>query len=182
MQKYFRAIAHRLKVGFSTIPSFSNWFYTVVLLLIYAAISLPVGFLSDWLQFQIISGGWIKITGVVIRAFFVPGISEELIFRVLLLPHPTENISSNIKWLWGSIGLSIFIIYHPLQTITTFPAAFATFNHPVFLLLAAFLGIACTIAYWRSGSVWTAILIHWIIVSVWLVFLGGYDKLFSLSV
>ena len=113
------------------------------------------------------------------RAFFVSGISEELIFRVLLLPHPTENISFKTKWLWGSLGLLIFIIYHPLQTITTFPAAFATFNHPVFLLLAAFLGIVCTLTYWRSGSIWTAIFIHWIIVSVWLVLLGGGDRLFS---
>jgi predicted Abi (CAAX) family protease len=179
MQKYFQAIAHRLKVGFSTIPSFSDWLYAAILLLIYAGISLPVGFLSDWLQFQVVSGGWTKITGVVIRAFFVPGISEELIFRVLLLPHPTENISLKTKWLWGGIGLFLFIIYHPLQTVTTFPAAFATFNHPVFLLLTAFLGIACTLAYWRSSSIWTAIFIHWIIVVVWLVLLGGYDKLFS---
>ena len=178
MQKYVQAIAHRLQVGFSTVPSVSDWLYAAVLLSIYAAISLPFGFLSGWLQFQVIAGGWVKIVGVVIRAFFVPGISEELIFRVLLLPYPTENIFPTTKWLWGSLGLFIFIIYHPLQTVTTFPTAFATFNHPVFLLLAALLGIACTLAYWRSGSVWTAIFIHWIVVAVWLVLLGGYGRLF----
>lgn len=181
MQKYIQAIAHRLKVGFFTIPSISDWLYVGAILLVYAATALPLGFLSGWLQFQIVSGGWIKIIGIIIRAFFVPGISEELIFRVLLLPHPTENLSLTRKWLWGSIGLFIFIIYHPLQTVTTFPPAFATFNHPVFLLLAAFLGIACTLAYWRSGSVWTAIFIHWLIVSIWLVLLGGGDRLSVIS-
>jgi predicted Abi (CAAX) family protease len=35
----------------------------------------------------------------------------------------------------------------------------------------------CTIAYLSTGSIWAAVLIHWIVVVVWLKFLGGDRRL-----
>ncbi|NJL45630.1 MAG: CPBP family intramembrane metalloprotease [Leptolyngbyaceae cyanobacterium SM2_3_12] len=61
--------------------------------------------------------------------------------------------------------------------MTIYPAAFFTFINPVFLLSATLLGFICTLAYWRSGSGWVPIIMHWVIVWVWLMFLGGYDRL-----
>ncbi len=35
------------------------------------------------------------------------------------------------------------------------------------------------IAYLQSGSLWTPVVIHWLAVVVWLLFLGGYRKLYA---
>lgn len=67
----------------------------------------------------------------------------------------------------GSHPLNIFAAGH--DTI---------FRTPVFLLSAALLGVACTVAYLHTGSLWVPVVIHWIIVAVWLVLLGGYKKLY----
>ncbi|WP_208099188.1 CPBP family glutamic-type intramembrane protease [Nostoc sp. 106C] len=134
---------------------------------------LYLGFLKfGFGQFKIEES--IKILAI---CLFTPAITEELFFRVLLLPHVTEDVSRNKKWLWGGISLVIFIVYHPLNALTAYPAGFPTFMNPVFLLQAAFLGIVCTIAYFQSGSLWPSVVMHWVIVVVWLLFFGGYEKL-----
>lgn len=50
------------------------------------------------------------------------------------------------------------------------------FLDPVFLVLVTLLGIVCTITYLKSGSVWLPILFHWLMVVVWIIFLGGWQK------
>ncbi|WP_325315277.1 CPBP family glutamic-type intramembrane protease [Microcoleus sp. PH2017_28_MFU_U_A] len=52
-------------------------------------------------------------------------------------------------------------------------------KNPVFLLLAAVLGVACSIAYLLIGSIWPAVVIHWLGVTVWLLLLGGYRRLYG---
>jgi predicted Abi (CAAX) family protease len=99
-----------------------------------------------------------------------------MFFRVLLLPQP-GNVSLITQLLCGGISLAAFIVYHPLQGLTIYPAAMETFSNPVFLFLAGLLGIICTISYFQSGSLWSAVVIHWIVVIVWLLLLGGYEKL-----
>ncbi|WP_293204846.1 MULTISPECIES: hypothetical protein [unclassified Microcoleus] len=49
----------------------------------------------------------------------------------------------------------------------------------MFLLLAAVLGVACSIAYLLIGSIWPAVVIHWLGVTVWLLLLGGYRRLYG---
>ncbi|MFB2837851.1 type II CAAX prenyl endopeptidase Rce1 family protein [Floridanema evergladense] len=80
-------------------------------------------------------------------------------------------------WFWGSLSLVLFIIYHPMNAVTFFPAGRKTFFNPIFLLLAAVLGIVCSVVYLQSGSLWLPVIIHWLVVVVWLVFLGGYKQL-----
>ena len=52
----------------------------------------------------------------------------------------------------------------------------AVFLDPSFLVLATLLGIVCTMTYLRSGSIWPPILFHWFTVVVWIMFLGGWEK------
>jgi predicted Abi (CAAX) family protease len=73
--------------------------------------------------------------------------------------------------------LTAFVVYYPLEGLTVYPAGLGTLTNPVFLLLAAVLGIVCTQAYFQSGSVWSAVIIHWLVVVVWLLLLRGYGKL-----
>lgn len=173
-----RAIAHRLEAAISTLPNLEAWLYTVALLLVFAIVALPIGFLGKFLQVEVLSASWTTIVGILATALLMPAVTEELFFRVLLLPRSTENVSASALWLWGCISLVLFIAYHPLNALSFFPRGLKTFFNWIFLLLAALLGIVCTLAYLQSGSLWTPVVIHWLVVVVWLILLGGYRKLY----
>ena len=104
----------------------------------------------------------------------MPALCEEIVFRILFLPHPTENPSIKKQIIWGVISLTVFIVYHPLQGITWNPGGSEVFMEPIFLILAALLGVMCTIAYYWVGSLWLPVFIHWLAVVVWLVLLNGF--------
>lgn len=168
---------YRLSAAIATIPDTQAWAWTIALLVAYALISLPIGFRLGFVQVEVLKGSWPLVAGIIAGSFLMPGMSEELFFRVLLFPHPTEKASLMTLWLWGCTSLFIFLVYHPLNIFAI--GHDKTFREPVFLLLAALLGIACTISYWQSGSLWPPVVIHWLIVAVWLILLGGYRKLHS---
>ena len=71
------------------------------------------------------------------------------------------------------------MIYHPVNALTFFPQGREIFFNPIFLSLATALGIACTVTYWQTGSLWIPVLIHWLAVVVWLVYFGGLKKVGS---
>jgi predicted Abi (CAAX) family protease len=171
-------IWYRLATATSTIPDFNDWQQTLIISILYGAIALPIGFKFGFTKFQPLAdfSTYIKVMAT---SLVLPAISEELFFRVLLLPHPTENASQSNQFLWAAIGLIAFIIYHPLNGLTFFPAGLKTFTNPVFLGLATLLGIACTLSYFQTGSLWTSVAIHWLVVVVWLLLCGGYEKLRS---
>lgn len=172
----------RIEQAILTIPSPQAWLYTAILLLIFAVISLPIGFYFKFLKFEWFQKPLAEATKIIIISIFTPAITEELFFRVLLLPHLTENASIIDNWLWGCLSLLGFVIYHPLEAITVYPSGFRTFTNRVFLLLATFLGSLCTIVYLQTGSLWTSVFVHWIVVVIWLVFLGGYTQLNTQSI
>ena len=100
----------------------------------------------------------------------MPALLEELGFRVLLLPHPTETIAPSKRWLFSIISWLFFVVYH----LHPFTPSF--FKMPAFLIGAGLLGIICTVSYLKSGSIWIAIAIHWVIVVGWLLFFGGLER------
>ncbi|HEY9300910.1 MAG TPA: CPBP family glutamic-type intramembrane protease [Phormidium sp.] len=169
---------HRVVTAVSTLPDAEAWLGSAALLGIYTLIALPVGFGSGFIKIDI-QKSWVVVIGVIAGSLLRPALSEELFFRALLLPHATENASPAALWLWGLGGLVIFLVYHPLNAMTFFPVGRETFLQPIFLFLAALLGAICTISYWQSGSLWPPVIIHWVIVAVWLLLLGGYQKLYA---
>ncbi|MBW4471630.1 MAG: CPBP family intramembrane metalloprotease [Stenomitos rutilans HA7619-LM2] len=100
----------------------------------------------------------------------MPSLLEELGFRVLLLPHPTEHASPTTRWLLSSLGWLLFVVYHIHPFVPTF------FRTPPFLTGAGLLGIICTLSYLKSGSIWMPVVIHWSIVVAWLLIFGGLEK------
>jgi predicted Abi (CAAX) family protease len=78
---------------------------------------------------------------------------------------------------WATLSLFLFVIYHPLNALTFFSQGRETFFDPIFLCLAAGLGIICTITYYQTGSLWLPVLIHWLVVVVWLLCFDGLTKL-----
>lgn len=174
-------ISHRCLTALSTLPDGHAWLVALSLLLAFTAIALPLGLNSKFLQPTLLPFSWRVWLSVLLVSLLTPAITEELFFRVLLLPHPSESLDGTTRILWGGIGLMLFLIYHPLNALTFFPKGRITFQQPIFLFLAGLLGIICTIAYWESGSVWPPIVLHWAIVVAWLLGLGGYNKLYAVT-
>lgn len=151
---------------------------TVALSLLLALIVLPLGLLTGFLTWDPfpVSPGQALLLGM--AAFITPALAEELLFRALLIPRSTEVTGSLTQAAWSGLSLAAFVASHPLKA-ALFSIHRYTFTHPVFLLLAAFLGGACTVSYVRSGSVWPPTLIHWASVAIWLLLFGGHAKLFE---
>jgi predicted Abi (CAAX) family protease len=170
----------RLLQAFATVPTAGAWGWTAALLLIVALVILPAGLGTGFLRFAPLRARWRTVAGIAAAAFFSPALIEEMIFRVCLLPHPAEPVSVAGRWLWGIAGLAVFVAAHPLGALRLPPGSprRAAFGDPAFLLLAALLGAACSAAYLGSGSLWPPVALHWIVVVVWLIGLGGWERLY----
>jgi len=159
------------------IPAWHDWLIVSLALLIYAAIAIPFGFSRGFLHLQVWSTKPIHYPFLTLRCLLTPAITEELFFRVLFLPHPTEVVNWS-KWsIWAGLSLLIYVIYHPLNAKSFYKDGYPTFFDPIFLILATLLGLTCTITYALTGSAWSIIFIHWVVVLLWLVYFGGISKL-----
>jgi predicted Abi (CAAX) family protease len=107
-----------------------------------------------------------------------PAMLEELLFRALLLPHPAQSHPLRMTLLWVVVGLVVFILSHPINGIFIRQTARSLFTDPIFLIFAGFLGVACTTVYLISGSIWPPVLIHWAVVTPWILFFGGGNILY----
>ncbi|MEG3848106.1 CPBP family glutamic-type intramembrane protease [Microcoleus sp. herbarium19] len=173
------SLIFRSFAGFTTFPSPGQWSIVLWVLLLYGAIAIPLGVSKGFLQVSAPAGNVGSLLLVAVKALIIPVLIEEWLFRVVLLPHPTEGVTL-IAWML-SIGLSLFlyVIYHPLRANTLFPEGYPTFCQPIFLILTGFLGVACTAAYALTGSAWAAIFIHWAAAAIWLFGLGGKSQLYD---
>lgn len=172
-------ISDRIRIAVSTFPNAQSWLYAAELLLIFTIIALPLGFWLKFLQVERIKISWQTTIGIIAASLLTPALTEEIFFRVLFLPQSPDTIAVTGLWLWGCISLVLFIVYHPLNALSFFSRGRKTFFDIAFLLLAALLGIICSLAYIQSGSLWTPVVIHWLVVVVWLLLFGGYSKLYS---
>ena len=163
------------------LPKSQDWLVVGLTLLIFGAIALPLGF-------EIIRGHGENLSSVsyknlsstlsiALKTLITPALSEELVFRVLLLPHPMEVVSW-MRWiLWAGFILLLFLIYHLLKPKRFSKAGHPTSLTPISRTLTVLLGITCTVAYAFTGSLWAIASIHWIVVLTWLLLLGGIHKL-----
>jgi predicted Abi (CAAX) family protease len=170
-------IAHRVAAAVCTLPSKADWLRALGLLILFALVALPTGYALGFLRFDPVKS-WRTAAGVLATTLLFPALAEEFLFRALL-PHPSERASSATKWLWVTLSLAAFVIAHPLRAIGRCGPGRRILAHPVFLLLAALLGLTCTLAYLGSGSLWPPAAIHWFVVAVWVTLMGGYRKLQS---
>jgi len=154
-----------------------TWTIAALGLLLYGAITLPLGWRSGFLVHHPIPftvRGWL---GRAIGCFFLPALGEEIVFRICLIPHGTEGVPL-LPWLaWAALSLGLFVAYHPLTAWSTYKPGYPTFLDPIFLVLTTLLGILCTATYGLTGSLWPPVLMHWVVVVVWILGLGGAQKL-----
>jgi predicted Abi (CAAX) family protease len=170
----------RLWAGIVTLPNLVGWLSVLGLLVGYSLVALVVGFNSKFLTFERKIGSLPRLFKShfksIAHLFLMPAVFEEFLFRLILIPHPVETaIASNI-YLWLAISLGLFIIYHPLNALTFYKPGNPTFMDWRFLTLTGLLGIVCSIAYLLTGSIWSAVLMHWVVVVAWLKVFGG-DRL-----
>ncbi|MBE9125153.1 MULTISPECIES: type II CAAX prenyl endopeptidase Rce1 family protein [unclassified Coleofasciculus] len=142
-----------------------------------ALICLPIGFQSGLLEVRMLPLSFIGIVKILVSRFFFPAFAEELLFRVLLLPRKTSNTPIIIQLIMVFISLVLYVVGHPINAFLFYKKAFDILTNSVFLLSTLVLGIALTISYLQSDSIWTSIAIHWIVVVTWLLILDGYSKL-----
>ncbi len=92
-------------------------------------------------------------------AIILPALAEELVFRV--------GLAGRKGRIRAALAIAAFVLWHPLQVWLGLPMAQALFVEPGFLAIAAALGLACTIAWRISGSVWPPMVMHWLVVVGW---------------
>jgi predicted Abi (CAAX) family protease len=165
-----------VKAAITTHPGTKDWRETAALLLLFALLALPLGLQTGFFH-PGLSLPWKTAAGILLISLLLPAAAEELVFRVLLLPHPQEKARPQALWLGGVLSWSLYVASHPLKLFSLWGADRAVFAEPVFLVLTGLLGIACTLAYLRSGSLWPPVALHWAAVVIWLLLLGGYRRL-----
>ena len=170
-----------VKRGLTTLPKGGDFLFSVVIFLIYMAVALPIGFFSGFFTLEVLKTDiWVMIA-LPISLFFIPSLFEEIVFRGLLLPHRSRGVSTRPLVLYSVFSIAAFVVWHPINAMTINHPAYTMFTNPLFLSLAALMGIACTITYIRTGSVWVPIAIHWLTVLVWVFFLSGRNFVLDIA-
>jgi predicted Abi (CAAX) family protease len=91
------------------------------------------------------------------------------LFRALLLPSALEGVSPLALVPWVALSVGLFVAWHPLLAGTRRDPLRTLLKDPRFLVQVTLLGLACSLAYLVSGSIWPPVLIHWLTVVVWLL-------------
>ncbi len=167
----------RLIEALTTFPSGWGWLISVALLLVYALVALTFGWQRGFIKRSSVAVPRATLLTVACGAILTPALLEEIVFRALLVPHPSESVLPQTTILWSGISLVLFIVYHPLNALTAYRNGNPTFMQPTFLILAALLGVACTLTYLLTSSLWPGVIFHWLVVVVWLLWLGGLERL-----
>ncbi|MEL6352449.1 MAG: CPBP family glutamic-type intramembrane protease [Cyanobacteria bacterium J06627_28] len=145
-------IGQRLK----TLPSLFGWLESVGYGLLFMAIAVVVMPSAIAIDQSPPFGELLKISAI---AFFIPALTEEIIFRGLFLPKGSAK--------WMILSTLAYVLWHPLEALTFLPESALYFLNLRFLLLVALLGIFCLHAYRRTGSLWASVLVHWLVVVAW---------------
>ncbi len=135
--------------------------------------AVPLGIVSGLLHPSLpqLSAGGALLTAVTIAVH--PAFTEELVFRVLLLPRRLDAISRTRLYAVVAVAVFLYVAAHPLNAYFFWPKAMPIFGNPFYLAMTTLLGLACVTAYFISGSIWLPVLIHWLTVTLWLLLLGG---------
>ena len=112
----------RISASFLILPGVRGWLETLAVTLVFAALALSLGLAGEFLEPR---RAPILAPPLVLRVLIVPGLLEELVFRVVLPPR--------FSWL----VLVAYVLVHLLNAWLFFPAARPIFYNPVFRLIVA---------------------------------------------
>lgn len=166
-----------IRLAIVTRPDRSAWWRCLALYLCFLAVALPLGLLTGFLRTAPVRDSPWLVLGAPLYLLVRPALLEEFVFRVLLLPHPSEHRSRSSVLGQSILAGLAFVAIHPINGMFFHDPPLLVFVDPVFLTLAALLGAVCIGAYLTSGSIWPPVILHWLTVTVWILFLGGGGKL-----
>ena len=89
--------------------------------------------------------------GRAVRLAVLPAFVEELLFRGLLLPSALDGVKPLAMLPWMALSVGLFVAWQGRRR-----------PDPRWLLQATLLGVACSLIYVVSGSLWWAVLLHWL--------------------
>jgi len=132
----------------------------------YALIAIPIIALALGLhvaRFEVKHGEWWQVAGLAIGTFFgalwVLALGEELFFRGV--------IERALLDYWRSPAVAIAVSALLYGSVHLWFREFPNWRQA---LIGTLLGIACGIAYWRTGSVRAPMVTHALVVTTWRVF------------
>ncbi len=102
---------------------------------------------------------WPSFAIVVAVTFVVPSLAEELVFRA--------GLAGRNGTIRATASLVAFTLWHPAQVWLGLPMAQDIFLDWRFLMIAGALGATCTLLYRLTGSIWPAVILHWLVVLAW---------------
>ena len=105
--------------------------------------------------------------------FVFPSFFEESFFRGILIPNKAKDKGIKFVLLMAIISSTLFVLWHPVNALTINKGAQELFFNPYFLIEVFCLGMACSLSYIYSSSLWAPVMIHWLTVLIWVFFLGG---------
>jgi len=142
---------------------------------VYALGAVPYGLRSGILRPQWAAVHPVRLGLTLVRLLVVPAFVEEVIFRVMLVPHPVEGVPAGLWLLWGLLSIALFVVYHALQGRLTPQRAVLADRRC--LVLVGWLGLVLVAVYGLSGSLWVVGLVHWLVAAGWLLGMGGWGQL-----
>jgi len=170
-------LRNNLVKGLKTSPRHAAGF-SVLVTIAYIPIALLIGFNTGLLSVQMMESKLIYVMPFILVVF--PSLFEEILFRGLIIPLNTRDKGTKSIIFYTLLSSVIFVLWHPFNALTINPAAQDIFLNGYFLIIAFFLGIACSLAYIMSRSLWAPVLIHWLTVVVWVCFLGGHNLMLAM--
>lgn len=156
-----------------TIPTAKTWLHCLFVYAVFAALAITIGFSSGLLRLHLAELSPATCALLAITTFVSPALLEELFFRVLPLPRNASKVTKSRLVLISILSLFVFVAAHPVTAWLFRPTAWVLFTSPVFLAMATLLGLACTVVYLISKSLWPPVLLHWVAVLTWITVLGG---------
>jgi predicted Abi (CAAX) family protease len=172
----------RLWFAVTILPAPHQYLMSWMLFSVYCAIAAPISLswgltnldtVQVWWNLQLYAYGlrlhnnrralWLMLSLIIWLTF------EELVLRLALIPSAFEQLPSDRWWAWVVLSWSISTLKYPIF----YGRINKLFNRPGALVLGAGLEIVCTGTYIISQSLWLTIFLHWIVVVVWLLPMGG---------
>lgn len=160
-------VASRVVLALRTWPSSKDWIEALIALFALSLVLGAFGWTTGLLHWAPRSGG--EIAHLAATSFFAPALLEELVFRAALVSAHSEVKAARAPIL---LSVALFTAWHVAETLWL-PRAAPLFLRWDFLLSAAALGATCALLRWLSGSIWSAVALHWALVIGWLGWLGG---------
>jgi predicted Abi (CAAX) family protease len=158
----------RVRRSLTTWPTARGWQLAAMVGAVALVVELAIGLWGGFLRPT--PGDWSVLPMALALAVLVPSLGEEVVFRGLLTPGREE-----VGDPWRAVlpSTAVFVLWHVFEALTFMPQAAPVFLRADFLATTAVLGLACGWLRWRTGSLWPAVLLHWLEVAGWQIWFGG---------